>query len=272
MNNQDYRLTEEQRARFHRDGFLVVPNVLSRDQVQELRQFCARIFDAGRQHPGDDEVSRADVFCRFPEVRWLLVHPPVLGALKSLLGDDFVYLHEWGCHDSFFGGWHKDTTSQERAGQRFHYDDDYLQVEAAFYLQENGVYGGGLDVIKGSHLDPSDRFLARRRTFWTRVTDRLRRYHLWPAEKDLGYSVPSKAGDMVLFHFRTCHKATWPRVKPVPPEHRKLAMFLATSRNNRHAEAFVHWTRANGDRPHLKNHAFPPELVSLADEHGFNLV
>jgi hypothetical protein len=261
-------LTKEQCNQFHQDGFLLVRDVLSRAQVAELRNFCQRVFDAGLKNPGDDLICRSDVFCHYPEIRWLLTHAPVLGALKSLVGNNFVYMHEWACHDSFFGEWHKDTTSQERAGERFHYEPDYLQVEAALYLQDNGSYGGGLDVIPGSHRDTADPYLVD--NAWTRTRTRLRSRHLWPSEK--GYKIPSRAGDLVLFHFRARHKASSPVSFPVPPQHRKFSLFLAASRNNEYARRFINWTRSNGDRPHLIDHCFPPDLVQLVKEQGVGLV
>jgi hypothetical protein len=80
MTAQDGVVTEEQKAQFHRDGFPLVRNVLTPGQVQELRHFCTRVFDGGSQYPSDDKVSRGDLFCRHAEVRWLVWHPPLLGA------------------------------------------------------------------------------------------------------------------------------------------------------------------------------------------------
>ena len=147
-------LTAEDRAAFQRDGFLLVRDVITPDQVTGLRSFWTRHFDQGTLAPGDTDRTRADIYCRHPEVRWLLTHEPLVAPLRGLLGDDFVYIHEATAHDSNFGGWHKDTTSQESRGHRFHWDDDFLMVQCALYLQENGIHGGGVDVNVGSHREP----------------------------------------------------------------------------------------------------------------------
>lgn len=253
--------------RFRRDGFLLVPGVLSPDRVRDLRSFGGRLF-ADKPVPGDEGTVESDAFCRHPELWPLLVDPAVVSTLSSLLGDDYVYMHEWAFHDSAFGGWHKDTTSQEMAGLRFHYDEDFGQIQIAFYLQDNGMYGGGLDVIRGSHVDPQDPHINR--SFFQKVRGRLRAKQLWPQDGNY-VSIPSKAGDLVMFNFRTSHKATWPKAKPVPDEQRKFAIFFTASRAGRHASSFVRWIETERS-PHLADHSRPGELVEFLGRHGRVLV
>src|SRR6185437_11613372 len=126
---------------------------------------------------------------------------PVVKILKSLLGEDYVKLPEDAAALNSFGGWHKDTTSLERAGYRFHYQDDFLMVGIAYYLQDNTQrYGGGLDVETGSHREPRRPHIARRAI---RKLGRLVGRRSDAATKDGGankvVSIPSKAGDLVIF-------------------------------------------------------------------------
>lgn len=268
-------LTEFQKAQFGRDGFLIAPDVLSHEQVTDLRAFLTRQFDAPPQFAGDAQKPNAwhpavrfDICTRYPELRWLMVHPPLLSTLRSLLGDDFVFLPEMSAHDSGFGSWHADTGSQERAGHFFHLEPDFLMVEAAFYLQDNGPYGGGLDVMRGSHL-LRDKSLPEHRDLLTRAKTTL---EAWGIRK-AGYSVPSRAGDLVLFDFRIQHRATAPgnrKAKPKVP--RKLAIFFACSRNNAHANRYVDFIRGRSDYVYLQGHQYPPDMVSLAGEHHLTLL
>lgn len=275
-----WKLTLTQKFQFWRNGFLLLPDVLSQEQVRGLREFLVRIYDVEARRPGDDDVTRYDVICRYPEARWLVGHPPLVGALKSLLGNDFAFLHEWSAHDSYFGGWHKDTTGQETNGKLFHYAADYRMVQVAIYLQDNGEYGGGVDVIPGTHRERTDRYVRTgappKLTFWQRAWRKLRHYGLLPAEKERAYSIPSRAGDVVIFHTRACHQATQPKTTPVPPEYRKLAIFLMASANNEHARTYMDWCKGgygSAVRPHLVgDHTFDPEVVRLAQENQFKLV
>src|SRR5687768_15814118 len=116
---------DQARKRFAADGYVIVPNVFTRDQVAELRRELLTIFDKPPVFPGDlplrtnGAALRVELAARYPVLRWLLVHPPLLRAVRAILGDDFIYLPEMSAHDSGYGGWHKDTTSQETAGHRF---------------------------------------------------------------------------------------------------------------------------------------------------------
>src|SRR5262245_3688533 len=128
-------LTRFQKRRFERNGFLVVPAVFSRAQIRQLRGFLTELFAVRSPHEGDLDRKgdaspgvRFDVFARYPELSWVPTHPPVVAALRDLLGHDFVFLPETAAHDSGYGGWHKDTYAQERAGLRFHWEADHRMV------------------------------------------------------------------------------------------------------------------------------------------------
>lgn len=278
-------LTSAQKEQFAKDGFVIVPDVLTKQQVAEMRATLRKIFEAPSKLDGDsdppwDGVSwergqigtiRSDVCARHPELRWLLAHEPIVSALRSLLGDDFLYLPEMSAHWRGFGEWHKDTTSQERAGKRFHWDADYLMVEAALYMQDNDPrYGGGLDVIPGSHEQP-DTYVGHTSTdVLNKAKNKLKQWGVIPPKK--GYSIPSKAGDLVLFHYRIDHRASWPSVQTKPPvDKEKMAVFFGCSRNNAHAKTYLDHLLARPDYTFLRGHKYPDELLALAREKKLSL-
>ena len=92
-------ISEPQRQvkQFLKDGYLVVPGVLSQEQVSWLRSFFRSKFDIPPGQPlaqKDDWPYLLDIWSSYPEVRWLLFHEPVLRLLKELLGDDLILLPE----------------------------------------------------------------------------------------------------------------------------------------------------------------------------------
>ena len=141
-------LTSEQRRQFEHDGYILIPEVLTASQVRWLRDFFRGKFDLppGQRCPGDaygDDKNKNnrlyDIYNRYPEARWLLFHKPVLEVLRSLLGEDCIEIPECSVALNSFGvnqwgGWHKDTTTQEIAGYDLHYQDDFLMVGLAYYL------------------------------------------------------------------------------------------------------------------------------------------
>ncbi|BAY60651.1 hypothetical protein NIES22_07100 [Calothrix brevissima NIES-22] len=257
-------LTEHQIEQFYKDGFLLIPSVWTKEQIVELRHTLINLFASEIQFKGDTPQLRIDIFARYKQLHWLIVHPPLVAALKSLLGNDFVYLPEMAAHKSFYSSWHKDTTSQEAAGNIFQWQPNYLMVEAAIYLQDNDEYGGGLDVIPGSHLYPDLRTNPAAPEFWQKIT---------PTPST--YSVPSKAGDLVLFDFRIDHKATLPTnssIEEIPEEKRKLAIFLACSANNEHVVNYKQFISSRSDYHYLKDHQYPDDLLALVKHHNLLLI
>ncbi len=86
-------LTQKQKDQYCRDGYLLVPNVLTGEQVRWLRAFFRPKFDSPRLAPDTDQWL-LDIFGCYPEVRWLCFHEPTLGIIRSLFGDDIVLLPE----------------------------------------------------------------------------------------------------------------------------------------------------------------------------------
>ncbi len=216
---------------------------------------------------------RIDIFSRWPEIRWLLFHPGVLAVLRAILGDDFLVLRECAAHVDAYTRWHKDTTSLEAAGHAFHRAADFQMVQAAFYLQDNSTrHGGGLDVAPGSHRTP-DPFVDAMKSYrpdtlvervWHRVFPRR--------DRDVagGLTLPSRAGDMIVFDFRITHRGTQRRRKP-PRGLEKMAIFVACSRRNAHVAAYHHFLEGRDSYAYLKGFAYPPDLVAQAAAAGVGL-
>jgi hypothetical protein len=264
---------DQARKRFAADGYVIVPNVFTRDQVTELRRELLAIFDKPPVFPGDlplrpnGAALRVELAARYPALRWLLVHPPLLQSVRAILGDDFIYLPEMSAHDSGYGGWHKDTTSQETAGHRFQWEPSFAMLEVAIYLQDNHrLYAGGLDVIPGSHRSP-DLYVQRDKTLAQRVRGRV----------DLvrkRRSLRTRPGDLLLFDFRIDHRATQPvPLVKIPTSHRKLAVFFACSANNEHARRYRDFIASREDYVYLHgDHQYPQDLVEMTKGAGVQLM
>jgi hypothetical protein len=286
-------LTEVQKNQFDRDGYLVVPSVLSLAQIKGLREFLAPKFARPKEErfPGDTDNILFDLVNRYVETRWLLFHPQVVDTLRSLLGDSYAVIRETSAHHEIFSSWHKDTGAQEAEGHRFQWRQDYLMVEAGFYLQDNtDQYGGGLDVVPGAHRipdpvtkSPAIGYKPEERTFVQKIAGRVRSAmkKVWgestakeeQKEESLPgcVSVPTKAGDLLIFDFRINHRAT-PRRVPKPsniPE--KMAIFFACSRNNEHVRAYHDFIASRKDYIYLQNFSYDEDFKRQAKEAGIVL-
>jgi ectoine hydroxylase-related dioxygenase (phytanoyl-CoA dioxygenase family) len=267
-------LKTDDRIRFIDEGYLVVPAALSSSEVSGLRLSMDQIFARPATEPGDYDSRptlgsvRFDVFSRNPQLQWLLARDTVVNAARALLGDDFLILPEMSAHRGGYGDWHKDTTQQEKAGRTFHWSPTFAMVELAFYLQDNGTAGGGLDVVPGSHRKP-DRWVAER-GLAERVGASLERRRLLPRRR--GISIPSRAGDLVIFDFRLDHKASWPRRGAPSSGQPKYALFVACSANNSHAREYVDYIRTRPEYVYLRDHVYPTEMRGIVEASGANLL
>src|SRR4051794_1685772 len=224
QTTQEQPLTQQQVEQFENEGYVVVPELLSPAKVTELREYFADLFSRKPEYKGDLSVPvapegrgggvRHDIWSRYEELRFLMVEPRFLGALRSLLGDDFVFLPEMAAHDSRYGWWHKDTTPMARAGLDFHKQPDFKMVQCAIYLQANDEYGGGLDVERGSHKEEDRTPPAPKLTFFDRVAYKLRlKKNAKTGERlevEDSFSIPNKPGDLAIFNVLLNHQATQP--------------------------------------------------------------
>jgi hypothetical protein len=301
-------LTQQQIRSFHQDGYLLVPNVLSAEKVKALKEFLRPLFDlpAKERAPGDTDQILFDIYSRHSKLRWLLFHEQTMKVLKDLLGDDYVVLRESSAHRNLFSGWHRDTGRPEL--QHFNLQKDCLMVQVAYYLQDNiEDVGGGLDVQPGSHLR-SDPIVAEAvpasagkpnllqsvglelRNFFLHLsgflharlginTDRvlsfgkqLRVRSLFVPNEPTAISIPSKAGDLVIFDFRVKHRGTQPPLEDAPREREKLAIFLLCSRNNSFVDEYHAYIHSRPDYVYLKQFAYPADLLDQAKAIGLSLV
>jgi len=288
-------LTSEQRRQFETDGYILVPEVLTASQIRWLRDFFRPKFDLppGQRFAGDaygnDKYKNNrlyDIYNRYPEARWLLFHKPVLDILRSLLGDDCVEIPECSVALNSFGvnqwgGWHKDTTTQEIAGYDLHYQDDFLMVGLAYYLQDNTEeYGGGLDVQPGSHRQRRDPYRATLEPlpFSWRLWRKARRMMglrvdvAWLAgEPRPSVRVASRAGDLLIFHSRLNHRATMPRRQPVPRGHEKIAVFDTFSRNRPYVRTYLDFLHSPAGWEYMRYLSRRDDFVKDAKAAGVGL-
>ena len=165
----------------------------------------------------------------------------------------------------------------EERGHKLHWKPGYRMIGFAYYLQDNSAeYGGGLEVEPGSHLEP-DRFIAAqpkptKNGLWQRINAKLRKIRGKTTQpKPRPILVPSKAGDLVVFHFRLNHRATQPRQFPLPREQEKMLILGGISTNNpRFIQDRVDYYYSRDGCFFPKGLAYPADLLQEAKAHGIS--
>lgn len=148
-------------ADYRRDGFVIVPGVLTRDEVAALLDEGARIVrgELGPvdgltpADPGepDGEVIRRYACIHFPHklspvMRDALAHPRIVEVLNTLIGPDVKAMQSM-----FF------TKGEGKPGQEWHQDEHFIPTRdrslaaAWIALDDASIDNGCLWVLPGSH-------------------------------------------------------------------------------------------------------------------------
>ncbi len=152
-------LTDEQRRLFAEQGYLVVPEALSREELAAVRREAAAAEARWRADPGLPGVRRPDleqvlgIMEHGPALFDLLEHPRIFPMVRELIGPDVMMLD----HDYFM------TPPGATIPQGWHFDFDLpgvdhprsrLMVKVFYVLEDIPPDGGATLVLPGSHLTP----------------------------------------------------------------------------------------------------------------------
>jgi len=244
-------ITNEDKKFYDENGYLLVKNVLTKEEVAWLRKRAIEIFTNGEWKVSQYNTDRtiADVYRYFPDIMRVSLNQKVVNAIKALLGsDDILLIPETAMMKGFYPTWHKDSTTQEKMGHMFHKDPEFKMIRTGIYFQDNDEFGGGLSVFAGSHKTP-DNFLGKfpERTLYTRILNKIipqkdENSKFLNPYKLKKVDIPSQVGDMVIFNFQTAHRGTLPksqRIGDVPFDKTKYGLFDIYGVNNKGTAQYV---------------------------------
>ncbi len=262
---------------FDEYGFAIFRNLFSAEEIAKLRKESENLFSQPKVYDGDWDdkplikAMRADLFNRYDQFRWAFYKPELQQALTKILGT-VGYVPESVLHYLGFGTWHKDTTGQETEGHEFHYAPDCTMVECGIYLQDNSpIYGGGLDVVPGTHKQDKDYFvITKEKSVIRKVISRIQRDRIQAYNTKNCFFIPSKAGDFVFFNKRLNHRGTPCHQRPIPKEAEKHAIFFIGGKRNEHLENYTRYIMRRYD--YMKDYKLDEKFVAECKERGIYLV
>lgn len=244
-------LTEDQVRTYEEDGFLLLPNCLSAEELDVLRAQLAVEFavDSERrvlEKSGNVVRSVYGSHVENPVFRRLVAHPRLVGPAMQLLGST-VYVYQFKINaKAAFGGdlwqWHQDYI--------FWLNEDGLPeprvVNMVLFLDEVNEFNGPIFFVRGSHKEGV--IEARH---GEGIPDGYAGSPAWVSNltADLKYSVGREtvarlvrqssvaapkgpAGSILLFHPNTLHGSS-PNMSPFD---RNLVIATYNSTENRPAE------------------------------------
>ncbi|MGP2436109.1 phytanoyl-CoA dioxygenase family protein [Streptomyces sp. JW3] len=201
-------------ARFDRDGYAVLPNALTPDEVARLRAETVRICRGERGavagappaagEESDDDTVRKFLCVHYPHKLSALMldtmrHPAVVGPLTELLGPDIKAMQSM-----LF------VKSEGRPGQAWHQDEMFIPTRdrsltaAWLALDDATVDNGCLWVLPGSHR--SGVIHPNRRHDDARYDCTVESYG-FPYDEADARPVEIAAGSVLLFNGYLLHKS-----------------------------------------------------------------
>jgi hypothetical protein len=175
-------------------GYCLVKNILSKDEIEGLRQIVSQHFEQDGL-PANGGLTQSNAAVAVPELMDVFYHPKILTLMRQLLHQEqIMFTSHCDIHSRTLGGWHKDDGMTVMEGGYFGeatYDVENCRVyKVAIYLQDHHNNLGGLRVRRGSHR------LA--------ALDRGEEVYL-----------QTKAGDILFFDARLTHTGQT-EVVPIP--------------------------------------------------------
>jgi ectoine hydroxylase len=218
----DVKLSQEQMARFECDGFLIFPELFTRDEIEALTGEVPRLYAQRRvenvREKGSDAVRTnfAAHMYSSPFAK-LARHPRMIEPVRQLLGEE-VYMHQFKINGKMaFDGdvwqWHQDYGT---------WKNDDLMPEAramnvAIFLDDVNEFNGPLMFIPGSHqfgvLDAAHDTSTTSYPLWTINNDTIGKL----VQRGGIVAPKGPAGSMLLFHSCLVHASAsnlspWNRV------------------------------------------------------------
>ena len=209
------RLTAEQKTRYAQDGFLVLPNLLSADEVEILTTETERLrhveADGIFREGGDGQAKTMFGMHRpgqptwSPAYRALACLPRTLGVAGQLLDDTRLYLHHcktnmkpsiegtvWHWHQDF-GAWHIDGIAEPRLATLMVMLDQATEIGGCLYMLPGSHRAGRLD----PYFDESTVY-----RFWATPADRVR---AMMRQLPAPVAITGAPGTGVIFDCNTLH-------------------------------------------------------------------
>lgn len=184
-------LTELDRFVFESWGYLIIPNVLSAEEVAECLAASQRLHEAGGTSAWA-QIGRG--YESEPALERLIDHPAILPKVRGLYGDRFILQAGWNTLQPAHGetgGWHQDGSGAYDF-KHLGYPIPLIQLRISYLLTDQSrPRTGNMELIPGSHrsLVPLPHHIRRARE-----------------DVPIGHVICAEAGTALLFHNAVWHR------------------------------------------------------------------
>jgi phytanoyl-CoA hydroxylase len=151
-------LTIEQKLTWERDGFLVIPEFLSDNEVDKYNHHLDQAFESwrssGLSNPATGQLNHVEQICGIIEMDdvfvELLEHPRMMPILRDMLGNSFVMIDNDALlkppNKESHTGWHRDTGNLLFVNEK----PAPFMAKVFYFLSDVHYDGGCLAFLPGS--------------------------------------------------------------------------------------------------------------------------
>lgn len=211
-DNQNFYLSEEQLLYYKKNGYLVIPNFITKEESEQFRKGCYRALN--------EEEYNCDTL-GIPEFNKFSLSPKMISVVRQVLQTPAIHylcLSQTRANDNMTGlnfrGWHSDSTPDN-----FDYSEDYPVINTGIYLQDHIHHSNGLKVWPGSHMHRCHLFKSFKDYFLSILADikhlrfKILMQKLRPSRS---VNIPSGPCDLIIWSMRLHHSGYAVRLKIFP--------------------------------------------------------
>lgn len=236
------------RKEYCKKGFVIVPQVLSSDEINQLRALLLKEYKQQSINEVEPVSLNDQQVFAMPKICMTTVSDKVVAALKEIFGQNYVMLPDLNVLKDTCGPWHVDCGSE--IPNSYLMASDYSFAKCGIYLQDNSPeWGGGVDVVPRHHKFPV-RIVA------SKYAHKIKSVYNHLGTKFLAQMAETKAGDLLVFDSRLPHRATQPQQLNTLPQIKKGRRYKLIGMPDDKAKLSIYWnvcSRVFEAQDYLKN-------------------
>lgn len=260
---------------FDRDGYLVVKNVFTAEEIKQLRDAAYQQYKIDQLKnlsfqipnlPTKAKYAKGDLLSK-ELLHKTLLDERILKIARTILGqDDLIYFGDSSYQiGTGLRGFHRDNIDRtDLTGPDW--QGDYTLVRIGIYLQDHKNYSGGLKIKLGTHKNADGKPVF----------------------------VDSEVGDVALWSLKTIHSGNAVRLKLFPnysintsgkenmipaflkkeEQQERISLFMTFALKSKHLDRYINeYTLKRKDAiEHAKASIYTPEAVELAKKKNVEVI
>lgn len=263
------------KASFEKDGYLVVKNVFTADEIKKIREEAYKQYEIDKQKKLDFQILNMPTKAKYNKgdllskelLRHVVLDDRILKIARTILGsDNLIYFGDSSYQiGTGLRGFHRDNIDRKDLSGP-DWQGEYTLIRLGIYLQDHKNYSGGLKVKAGSHKNADGKVVF----------------------------VDTEVGDVAIWSLKTQHSGNAVRLKffsnysintsgkeNLVPEflkkdqqHERISLFMTFALKSSHLDRYINeYTLKRSDTlEHARSSKFDGSVMELAKQKNVEIL